>query len=264
MSDVLRDILRGCGRLAVAVSGGVDSLTLAALAHATIGEGAVMHHAQSPAVPAEATARTRALAHARGWRLEVFDAGEFADPQYRANPANRCLFCKTNLYGAIARRTDAQVISGTNLDDLGEYRPGLEAARAHGVRHPFVEAGIDKAGVRALAAALGLGAVAELPASPCLSSRIETGIRIEPALLGIVERSEQMLRAELAPRTIRCRVRAGGIVVELDQETLHRLDGAALAALRGRLAATLDGTAREMPISFAPYRNGSAFLRPPA
>jgi uncharacterized protein len=91
-----------------------------------------------------------------------------------------------------------------------------------------------------------------------------TGIRIEPALLGMVERSERMLRAELAPRTIRCRVRAGGIVVELDAETLHRLDAAALAALRAQLAATLKEGSRDMPISFAPYRNGSAFLRPPA
>ena len=108
-----------------------------------------MHHATSPAVPPEATERTRALAAAEGWPLDVFDAGEFADPAYRANPVNRCFFCKTNLYGAVASRTRWQIVSGTNMDDLGEYRPGLDAARAHAVRHPFVEAEIDKRTVRA-------------------------------------------------------------------------------------------------------------------
>ena len=76
-----------------------------------------------------------------GWRLAIIDAGEFADPDYLANPANRCFFCKTNLYGAIAARTEATIVSGTNLDDLGDWRPGLRRRAAHGVRHPYVEAG---------------------------------------------------------------------------------------------------------------------------
>ncbi|MBV9785080.1 MAG: hypothetical protein JO264_14810, partial [Acidisphaera sp.] len=144
-------VLAGLDQAAIAVSGGIDSLTLSVIAHGVLGARVRMHHAVSPAVPEEATERTRALAARQGWRLEVFDAGEFADPDYRANPANRCFFCKTNLYGAIARRTEATILSGTNLDDLGEYRPGLQAARDHFVRHPFVEAGIDKPTVRRLA-----------------------------------------------------------------------------------------------------------------
>ncbi len=256
----LETILRGMGRVAVAVSGGIDSLTLATVAHRTIPGDVSMHHATSPAVPAEATARTRALAAREGWALDVFDAGEFADPSYRANPVNRCFFCKTNLYGAVAARTIHQVVSGTNTDDLGEYRPGLDAARDHGVRHPFVEAGIDKAAIRRLALALGLGVLSDLPSAPCLSSRIETGIRIEAPDLAMVHRAEMLVAATLQPRTVRCRVRAKGVVIELDPGTLARMEPGQEAALRAGIAGL--GVAR--PISFAAYRNGSAFVQPAA
>ena len=258
-------ILAGLGSAAVAVSGGVDSLTLATLAHDVLGTRVTMHHATSPAVPAEATARTRALALAHGWALDVFDAGEFADPRYRANPVNRCFFCKTNLYGAIAARTPALILSGTNLDDLGEYRPGLDAAREHKVRHPFVEAGIDKTMVRALSAACGLGDVAVLPSAPCLASRVETGIAIEPRILAMIEAAEIMLRDALSPRTVRCRVREKGIVVELDVPSLGRLRDTGEAGVARALRDLAQGHGlADLPVSFAAYRVGSAFLRVPA
>lgn len=261
MNDVLarlQDVLRTIGACDVAVSGGVDSLTLAAVAHDVSGARARMHHAVSPAVPPEATARTRALAIERGWDLTVFDAGEFADPHYRANPSNRCFFCKTNLYGALAAHAGGTVLSGTNTDDLGDWRPGLKAAANHGVRHPFVEAGIDKATIRGIAAVLGLGEVADLPSSPCLSSRIETGIRVEPELLALVHRAERLVTDMLAPRTVRCRVRADGVVIELDVDALDRIatEGAGLAAQVRAIAGR--------PVRFAAYRTGSAFLRPTA
>ena len=261
----LRTILGAMPAAAVAVSGGVDSLTLAAVAGEALGGRAHMHHAVSPAVPPEATARTRALAAARGWALDVFDAGEFADPAYRANPANRCFFCKLNLYGAVAGRTVDPILSGTNLDDLGDYRPGLDAARGQGVRHPFVEAGIGKAGVRAIAARLGLGEIADLPASPCLSSRVETGIRIEAETLAFVHAAERLVGAALNPRTVRCRVRAEAVVIELDEDALAALDAPREAPLRARLHARLGAmlgeAGLERPLRFAPYRMGSAFLR---
>jgi len=264
----LEAVLAGCGSVAVAVSGGVDSLALATLAHRVLGGGAAMFHAVSPAVPAEATARTEKLAGAEGWTLDVFDAGEFADAEYRRNPVNRCFFCKTNLYAAIARRTGRQIVSGTNLDDLGEYRPGLEAARAQAVRHPYVEAGIDKRGVRRIAAALGLGALAELPAAPCLSSRIETGIRIEAPMLAVVHAAERLvadvLRPFGAPAAVRLRVRAGGIVVELDEAALGRLDATGEQRVRQLLGELLRRAGLVQPVSFAAYRSGSAFLRAPA
>jgi pyridinium-3,5-biscarboxylic acid mononucleotide sulfurtransferase len=258
----LRVILAQLPAAAVAVSGGVDSLTLATLAHEVMGVRVTMRHAISPAVPAEATERVRGLARTRGWALDVFDAGEFADPRYRANPVNRCFFCKTSLYGAIAGRTDAVILSGTNMDDLGDYRPGLEAAKTRGVRHPFVEAGMDKATVRALAAELGLGDIAELPAAPCLSSRVETGIAIEAPVLRMIEEAEILLRDGLAPRTVRCRVRRVGIVVELDPATLSAMGDAIQESLTRSLTALAEKHGvGSRPVAFAPYKTGSAFLR---
>jgi uncharacterized protein len=223
--NALDNVLNAMGEVAVAVSGGVDSLTLAAFAHRQLGTRCTMFHAVSAAVPSEGTQRTRALADREGWMLHVIDAGEFDNGDYMRNPVNRCFYCKTSLYGSIRPHTSAQIVSGTNLDDLGEYRPGLIAAKEHGVRHPFVEAAMSKQRVRALASHLGLGEVAELPSSPCLSSRIETGIAIDPAMLACVHAAEKLVTARLAPETVRCRVRAKGVVIELDQSSLARLRG---------------------------------------
>jgi uncharacterized protein len=223
----LNDVLLQIGPLAVAVSGGVDSLTLAETAHRLLGaDRALMVHAASPAVPLEATQR---------------------------------------VYGTIRQVTDRTMVSGANLDDLGEYRPGLDAAREYGVRHPYVEAGLDKATVRALARDLGLGSVAELPAAPCLSSRVETGIRIEPEILAFIHAVEGLvsrsLQAGTGPRrAVRCRVRAAGIVVELDPDSLAALDSAGQAALSAEIRAGAPANLPEASVRFAAYRTGSAFL----
>jgi pyridinium-3,5-biscarboxylic acid mononucleotide sulfurtransferase len=256
----LEGLLETFGEVAVAVSGGVDSLTLATVAHRCLGQRAAMLHAVSPAVPAEATRRTRELARTQGWRLEVVDAGEFEDPAYRANPVNRCFYCKTNLYGTIARLTRATILSGTNLDDLGEYRPGLEAAKEHGVRHPYVEVGIDKAGVRGLARRLSLPEVAELPSAPCLSSRVETGIAIEAPVLAVVHEVEKRVAAVLSPKTVRCRVRKAGVVIELDAMSLSGLDDGRRGHLDREVGRLLAEAGLLLPVSFAAYRTGSAFL----
>ncbi len=258
----LRGILDALGDVAVAVSGGVDSMTLATAAHRRLGAGAAMFHAVSPAVPPEGSERVRILAAREGWRLEVFDAGEFTDRRYLANPGNRCFFCKAHLYGAIRSRTKAQVVSGTNLDDLGEYRPGLDAAREYGVRHPYVEAGISKSAVRTISRDLGLGEIAELPAGPCLASRVESGIPVLAATLGVIHAAEKLVGAMLGPATVRCRVRATGVVIELDAGSLGGIAGTTEAALRAALARLLDDAGIAAPISFAAYRAGSAFLRP--
>ena len=261
----LGDVLAAMAPVAVAVSGGVDSMTLASAAHRTLGEGGMLAvHAASPAVPMEATRRVEGLAVEEGWSLRVIKAGEFADPNYLANPVNRCFFCKTNLYGAVTAVTDRQIVSGANLDDLGEYRPGLAAAREHGVRHPYVEAGFTKAMVRALARELGLGTIAELPAAPCLSSRVETGIRIEPDTLRFVHDVELLVDRHLgvaeSGRAVRCRVRALNIVVELDPASLASLAGPDRDALGGQILALAPTTLAARGIAFAPYRTGSAFL----
>lgn len=256
----LESVLRSMENVAVAVSGGVDSLTLAVFAHRALGDRVSMYHAVSPAVPAEATRRSREVADREGWALTVIDAGEFESKDYRRNPLNRCFYCKTSLYGAIRPHTAAQIVSGANLDDLGEYRPGLIAAKEHGVRHPMVEAQIDKRGVRAIARHLGMGDLAELPSSPCLSSRIETGIAIDPLMLGRVHETERLVDRELKPGTVRCRVRAQGVVIELDDASLGALSADRHHALAEQVRALFQGAGFDYAVSFAPYRVGSAFL----
>ncbi len=246
---------------AVAVSGGVDSMTLAFVAHRAHGARPRVFHAVSPAVPPEATARVRDYAAREGWHLEVLDAGEMADARYLANPVDRCYFCKTHLYETLGSRTSGTLLSGTNLDDLGDYRPGLVAAREHHVRHPYVEASIHKRGVRAIAASLGLHDLAELPAAPCLSSRVETGIRIDARMLEAIDDCEKALRALLSPRTLRCRLRRARIEVQLDEPTLAGLGETARAAAAQSVARRFARAGCRLPVAFSAYRRGSAFLR---
>jgi uncharacterized protein len=251
------------GPVAVAVSGGVDSLTLATVAARALDAQAHMYHAISPAVPSQATKRVREQAERQHWRLSVIDAREFTDPDYVHNPVNRCFYCKTHLYDRIAAATASLILSGTNTDDLGDYRPGLQAAAQHAVRHPYVECGIDKQGVRDIARFLGLRDVAELPAAPCLSSRIETGIAIDPATLAAVDAAEGLLQHELMPATVRCRVRRERISVELDARSLARLTPAQERGIAARIASQFDAAGVRLPIDFQPYRMGSAFLGKP-
>ena len=246
------------GAVAVAVSGGIDSLTLATVAARRRGSDVEMFHSLTASVPAEATVRTRELAAKEGWRLRIIDAREFSRDEYVSNPANRCFYCKQSLYAEIARHTPAQVLSGANLDDLREYRPGLEAARDAGARHPFVDAGIDKATIRRIARAVGLGALSELPASPCLSSRVETGLAITPDLLQRIEAAEKAIRSRVAAQSVRCRFRATGVVIEIDAGGLEAL-AAEVRNDIARIVAGIFGDERALP-TFAPYRNGSAFL----
>ena len=254
----LRDWLRENQPVAIAVSGGIDSITLAtAVRQSANGE---MFHAISPAVPPEATARVRALALEQGWKLKIFDAGEFDNGDYRANPVNRCFHCKTSLYRSIRRQTKLPIISGTNSDDLGEYRPGLTAAEAFGVRHPYVEVGINKSEVRSLARYLGLGSMAELPAAPCLASRVETGIRIEAETLRTIHAAEKAVSELTGIRVVRCRLRAHAIVIELDRSALSGLAPETAAQIGNNIAGLFDQIGIRLPVSFAAYRAGSAFL----
>jgi uncharacterized protein len=263
MTDLLGALalhLIDSGPAAVAVSGGVDSMTLATLAHRVGRHRVEMFHAVSPAVPPEATERVRSYAAREGWELNTFDANEFRDADYVSNPVNRCYFCKTHLYGAIAGRTSATVLSGTNTDDLGDYRPGLRAAENFNVRHPYVEVGIDKPGVRSIARELGLADVADLPAAPCLASRIETGITVAPSMLTVVNQVERDLTDLLHPEVVRCRIRAGNITIELDETTLGQMSSGERENVRDRVAKAWDEFGDDRPVELTPYRRGSAFL----
>ncbi len=259
----VRDVLAGLERAAVAVSGGVDSMTLAVIAGRLLGPRVAMFHARSPAVPPAASERVQRYARAEGWRLRIIDAGEFDDADYTSNPVNRCFHCKTHLYQTIARASDAVMLSGTNCDDLGDYRPGLAAARNHAVRHPYVEAGVDKSTVRAIAGSLALHDLAELPSAPCLSSRVETGIAIEAPSLRLIDEVECYVVREVDPATVRCRIRREGVVIEIDRACLQGLS----PAQRGRLARTIRSSCLRAGLTaavrFEPYRMGSAFVRGP-
>jgi len=258
MSDAaaLRQALERHATLAVAVSGGVDSMTLAHFAHTETACRALMVHAASPAVPAHATARVRAHAARFGWELIVTDAGEFADPRYRANPVDRCYFCKSNLYDRIRGLTDAPIASGANLDDLDDYRPGLIAAKERDVVHPFIEAGFAKSAVRALARSMALEDLAELPAQPCLSSRIQTAIEVRPTDLAFVDAVEQAAAESLLPATtIRCRITRDGVVLELGPA-----DATAREALQRRVAAMCRDAGMNF-VGVKDYVRGSAFVQ---
>jgi uncharacterized protein len=254
-TERLHAVLDTAPRWTIAVSGGVDSLTLASVAHRYLSEPPLVVHATSPAVPEMAGQRVRAEARRQGWRLKVVEAGEMQDEDYLSNPQNRCYFCKNRLYLAIgavlAQDAGSAVASGTNLDDLDDVRPGLGAARERGVRHPFVEARIDKATVRELAREGGHD-FAELPAQPCLASRIETGLRIAPEDLAFVDALEERLRLLTPPGTdLRVRIRSGGVAVESacgDPELQ-------------RLAAESCRDAGRVFLGLESYRRGSAFLR---
>lgn len=244
-------------RLAIAVSGGVDSMTLAHVAWRFSRAPTTMFHAGGPAVPAAAGDRVATHAARHGWALVVLDAGEQADARYRANPVNRCYYCKSNLYARIREATADAIASGTNRDDLDDYRPGLRAAAESGVVHPYVEAGIGKADVYALAASLGLDDLERLPAQPCLASRVETGIAIAREDLAFIDAVETSLAERLGPESVlRCRVTHAGVVIELaaahDAAVGVARDIAAVACRRdGRVFAGV-----------RPYARGAAFLRP--
>lgn len=258
----LDHVIGTIGRVAVAVSGGVDSMTLAVVAHRALGASATMVHAVSPAVPADATKRVERYARREGWRLARVDAGELLDSRYVANPVNRCYFCKTNLYATIAPLAGpgATIVSGTNHDDLGDFRPGLTAASEHAVRHPYVECGIGKAAVRAIAARLGLDDLAELPAAPCLSSRVETGIAIDPRVLEAIDACERIVRDATGAATVRCRVRRDAVAIELDDAALAGLDASSRTALAGAVETRMTAAGVTPALRFEPYRMGSAFL----
>jgi len=247
-------------RLAIAVSGGVDSMTLAHVAQRHARARATMYHATGPAVPAAARGRVEAHAARHDWQLVLLDAGELADDRYRANPVDRCYYCKSNLYARIRERTADPIASGTNRDDLSDYRPGLRAAAERDVVHPYVDAGIDKAAVYALARHLGLADLERLPAQPCLASRVETGIAIAAADLAFIDRVETALAARLGPAAVvRCRVTRAGVVIELGEA--GDTTAAALARDTGEAACRDEG---RVFAGVRPYRRGAAFLRGPA
>ena len=224
--DRLLEVLRGLDRVVVAFSGGIDSTVVAQAAHQALGERAVAVTADSASVPRREVAEARRLAEQIGIRHLVVQTEEFADPDYVRNDGSRCYYCKDELYGRIETLLPelgaAVICSGANLDDQGDYRPGLKAAAEHRVRHPLQEAGFTKADVRTLALAWGLPTW-DKPASPCLSSRLAPGVEVTRERTGRVEAAEEYLH-ELGLRECRVRLHEGELArIEVPPAELPRL-----------------------------------------
>ena len=231
--DRLHRLLGETGGAVVAFSGGTDSALVAAVAARALGERAVAVTAVSPSLPPGEAEEARRTAAVLGIRHRVVRTREAEDPAYLANGTDRCYHCKTELYDVLAT-VAAQgdfpvVVSGANLDDLGDFRPGLRAASEHGVRHPLIEVEMSKQEVREAARELGVPTW-DKPASACLSSRIEFGVTITVEELSKVGRAERVLK-DLGFRQCRVRVHSADLVrVEVEAEDVARLAEASVRA----------------------------------
>lgn len=255
--------------LYIALSGGIDSITLMTVAARVRTQPVIALHAVSAAVPELATRRCRELAKKFDWQLTEIDAREFDNQDYIANPVNRCYYCKSSLFDRMLQfdnsttlheLSDTSIATGTNTDDLGDYRPGLLAAREHNVWQPYVEAGIDKKTIRVIAALEGLGDLAELPAQPCLSSRVETGIAINADDLRFIEKVESAITSMTQAGDIRCRLTVSGVAVQLPADNPILKAGSTRENAMSMVEKLCLAQQRHF-IGFQPYKMGSAFLK---
>ncbi|HZZ28000.1 MAG TPA: ATP-dependent sacrificial sulfur transferase LarE [Pirellulales bacterium] len=272
-TEKLLTLLRSYGSCAVAYSGGVDSAVVAKAAQLALGENAVAVTGVSASLAAGELETARQVAQQIGIRHEVLHTGEFADANYTANPANRCYFCKTELYeqlevfvermeNEMRRNPRAEpgakgrmvIVNGANADDASDWRPGMQAAGEHLVRSPLLECGFTKADVRTLAAQWNLP-VWDKPASPCLSSRVAYGEEVTPERLQMIDRAEQLLRS-LGLRTVRVRYHKGDLArLEVPLDALAALTE---PLLREHLAAELKQLGfKYITLDLEGFRSGS-------
>ena len=259
----LRQIFAAMDSVLVAYSGGIDSTFVLKVAHDQLGDSAVGITAISPTFPAVELETATRVAKEIGARHELIETDQLTIPAFTANDASRCFHCKTDLYQLMGKlsalRAQSVVVDGTNLDDLGDDRPGITAAREWGVRSPLVEAGLTKADIRSLARDMGLSNW-DKPAAACLSSRIPRGITITREKLSRVEQAEDVLLAEGFRH---CRVRDHGEIarIEVGQNELARmLDGERGTRISRRMKAL---GFRFVTIDLEGYRPGGVSIDPP-
>jgi uncharacterized protein len=226
-SAALLASLRALGRCAVAFSGGVDSAVVAKAAYLALGADALAVTGVSPSLASGELETAQEVAALIGIRHELIHTQEFASASYVRNAGDRCYHCKSELYTQIEQlraQLDASyaVVNGANVDDLGDYRPGMQAAAEHAVRSPLAECGFTKADVRALAAHWQLP-VWDKPASPCLSSRVAYGEEVTPERLAMIDKAEQWLRSR-GLATVRVRYHRGDLArLEVPAEAIPGL-----------------------------------------
>jgi uncharacterized protein len=252
----LERTLSSFGSVVVAYSGGVDSAYLACIAQRTLGERAWAVTAESPSYPEHHRQLAALVAREFGLQHEIIRTSELDRPEYRANPANRCYYCKHELYTNLARLAadrHAVVVDGNNADDRGDYRPGRQAAREFGVRSPLDEVDLAKREIRELSRRAGLQ-IWDEPASACLSSRIPYHTEVTDEKLRMIERAEHAIR-RLGFRV--CRVRHHGDLARVEigrDELAAALEPGMRAAIVRELKAA---GYREVTFDLQGYRTGS-------
>ena len=259
--EKLRALLHGYGSCLVAYSGGVDSVFLAHVAHDVLGDRALAVIADSPSLPRRELQEALDIAHQFSFPVRVIKTQEFANDNYTANPANRCYFCKHELFDELTplARTEkfAVIAYGENASDIGDFRPGAQAAAEFQVRAPLKEAGLTKAEIRELSAQLGLP-TADKPQMACLSSRVPYGEAVTPEKLRMIEQAEDTLR-DLGFHEVRVRHH------EMGKQNLARieLDPAEIPALlaNGKLSIVAETLKQigyaHVTLDLQGYRRGS-------